>query len=496
MFKERIAPVPPPLVVRNDDRWTVRVRPDDRFGEPKAFLVFELYAEAPYQNAESALLALFYRSCVVDELEESTYDATLAGLTYDFQILPRGARLTFGGYNDRLGDFAVDVVRKLRTAAARLPALRDPNEFERYRDRLSRALAAFDVRQPYARAIYYGGLLVTPERFQYDNRAMREALTKVGPEDLRRYADALWASGRGEALAQGNLDAREALGLVDAVDAALAFETSTTLPPRLRASPSPRRTVLAVPDPNLAQRNSASVVYLRSLDRSDRAHVLIDLVNALVNQPFYDDVRTRRQLGYVVSSGVKGAEETRALALVVQSSVAPAAALSNVTEAFLDDFRASTLERLTEAQVATYAKGLVERRTEPDRRLAQEVTRNWSEISAGTSRFDRAPREAAALLDVRKADVLAFWDDLLAGPRLTCEVVPRSGAASSPTPPRSAGYRDGNAGTRRRPRGYDDDDDVDVVRLGTDDVERFRRDRERVATREEKDAKVVAVNAT
>jgi hypothetical protein len=51
---------------------------------------------------------------------------------------------------------------------------------------------------------------------------------------------------------------------------------------------------------------------------------------------------------------------------------------------------------------------------EPDKTLSTEVTRNWSEISYGRFQFDRIQREAAALLEVTKEDLLEFWDKYFA----------------------------------------------------------------------------------
>ena len=88
----------------------------------------------------------------------SQYDARLADLSYDCQVLPRGVRLTFGGYNDKLKTFASYVSSKLaRNLDDVLP--RDDEEFERYKDNLLRALSAFKVKEPYGHAIYFSSLL-------------------------------------------------------------------------------------------------------------------------------------------------------------------------------------------------------------------------------------------------------------------------------------------------------------------------------------------------
>lgn len=128
--------------------YEVHYKQDDRFGKPKAFMIFQLLTGEPYSSPMKASLATLYQQCAADKLNEYTYDARLADLSYDLQVLPRGVRLTFGGYNEKLKTFASYVTKKLaRDLDDVLPS--NEEEFERYRDNLLRALSAFKVKQPY-----------------------------------------------------------------------------------------------------------------------------------------------------------------------------------------------------------------------------------------------------------------------------------------------------------------------------------------------------------
>uniref|UniRef100_A0A7S4JKR1 Insulin-degrading enzyme n=2 Tax=Odontella aurita TaxID=265563 RepID=A0A7S4JKR1_9STRA len=482
-FEGRMTPRTPPKIIR-DNEWTVYFKQDDRFGEPKAFLIFQLLTKEVYSSEFFAALATLYQSCVVDAIEEYAYDATLAGLSYDVQVLPRGVRLTFGGYNDKLEDFAAYVARKLsRDVGDILP--KNDAEFDRYKDRLMRALSAFDVKQPYAHAIYYSSLTLQPRNFQYTNEQLRSAMRQITLPDLLSYSSKLWSSGKGEALIQGNLDEKEALALVDKIDKTLAFKTVSAeeYPPRLKALPLPlvpsdvTPTRLTSSEPNPSNKNAAVQVLLQSLGETEKDHVLIEVLDAILHEPFYEDLRTNQQLGYIVSSGVKAVAKTRNINFVVQSSVAPAEKLTNAVLKFLSGVRKTYLEPLNQGDTTVYVKSLLDKKTEPDKKLVVEVTRNWAEISSGRLQFDRTQKEAAALLDISKEDILEFWDLIYGGSPngrriLVSEVVPRSGPASSKSPATSTGYAEGNKKAAKTPGGS--------LRLGVNDIEQFRRDREQL----------------
>ena len=405
--------------------------------------------------------------------------AELAGLTYDVKALPRGVRLTFGGYNDRLEEFASYISRKLfRNVKDVLP--KDDSDFARYKDQIMRALSAFDVRQPYAHASYYAQLTLQPRRFQYSNKELRDATRNLLLPDLLEYAKTLWATGKGEALIQGNFDKDEALNIVSKIGDAIPFRpiSESEYPPRLEALPLPISNARTLPtrvlvtEPNPADENSVSYVMLQSLGATDKDHVLIELLSSIVDEPFYNELRTKQQLGYIVASGAKGIGESRTLSFIVQSSVATADDLTIAILAFLDTIESAILEKLPKADLAVYVKSLIDRKTEPDKDLIAEVTRNWSEIASGRLQFNRRQQEAAALLEIEKEDLIDFWRRIYAGNGrrvLISNIIPRRGVASSAPPPTSTRY-------------IMDDLTMEGLTLGVDDIEQFRRDREKMAS--------------
>lgn len=393
-------------------------------------------------------------------------------------MLPRGVRLTFGGYSDKLKRFASFVSRKLSLDFKDLLP-KDDNDFDRYKDQLMRALTAFDVSQPYSHASYYAQLTLQPRRFQFTNRELRDATRKTTLPDLVAYINSLWTSGKGECLIQGNFDEAEALDLVKSIGDVLPFKPIAVAdyPPRLEALPLPTSAAMVVPprllvaEPNPSNENSVSYVMLQSLGATERDHVLIEIVNAIVEEPFYNELRTKRQLGYVVASGVKGIADTRTLSFIVQSSIAPSDSLTVEILKFLDNIETTLLTKLSKADLDVYVKSLIERKTEPDKDLVVEVTRNWSEISSGRLQFDRLQREAAALLAIEKDDLIDFWRQIYASDDrriLIAEMIPRLGAAASQAPPTTTGY------------GRQDFPADDSLVLGVDDIEQFRRVRERL----------------
>lgn len=77
-FEEKIKPIPPPTIIRDDGdegRWTVHFKEDDRFGKPKAFLIFQLLNDELYSSPTKAVLGMLYQQSAGDKMNEETVSA-------------------------------------------------------------------------------------------------------------------------------------------------------------------------------------------------------------------------------------------------------------------------------------------------------------------------------------------------------------------------------------------------------------------------------------
>jgi len=427
-------------------------------------------------------LGMLYQRCATDRLEEYAYDARLAGLTYDLQILPRGIRVSFGGYNDKLQEFATSVIQTLTSPSKILP--RNKADLDRYLDSLLRGLSAFDVKQPYAHASYYAYLTLQPRSFQYTNAELRSAVSKIkSSAQLESYLNCWKRAAQAEALIQGNLSENEALELIDTIDKTLSFtklKGPEYYPPRLKTLPLPLSssstgrggTQLTLSDPNPSNNNAAVHVMVQSMSRTTKDQLLIEILSAIVSEPFYNQLRTQQQLGYIVSSGIRGLEETRTIAFVVQSGKEPVSKLTKEILKYLDSIGDYLANDVSRATFGTYVKALIDRKTEPEKQLAAETTRHWNEIASGKFLFNRTAIEVQAALDLTKDDLIKLWNTLYYNGDtkerriLITEIVPQKGTASNPNLPPTK-VMTGNNNNE----------------LGIDDIQQFRKIREEPSQR-------------
>lgn len=153
-------------------------------------------------------------------------------------------------------------------------------------------------------------------------------------------------------------------------------------------------------------------------------YVLLELLSDVLEQPFYNSLRTQQQLGYIVFSGIKVREGgVRYLTLTAQSSVASGERLTRLVEEFLQKELTALIARLDDSSLQDFKDGIIVRKLEADQRLTQRASRYWSEITSAQSRliaggdeaplFRRAQVEVAELRKVSATSFKAFARDLL-----------------------------------------------------------------------------------
>jgi len=218
---------------------------------------------------------------------------------------------------------------------------------------------------------------------------------------------------------QGNLLEEEAKAMVKSVDRALNFtelkkaNQAQTNIYQIPLSPKSMGSVIRTKEPNIADLNSAVVVQFQHTDPDLKQQMAMEALATIIEQPFYKELRTKQQLGYIVSSGVKLQRDVRSLVFTVQSSVADAVYLSDKVFSFMDAF-SKELEELSEEQITSYIAGLVEQKKQKITRLSYETLRNWAEIVEGKYLYDRALIEAKVTQELNKKFLLKVWSQVVA----------------------------------------------------------------------------------
>lgn len=219
-----------------------------------------------------------------------------------------------------------------------------------------------------------------------------------------------------EGLVLGNHDAPGAtLMLTDAQRKLVGAELPFSQRPRQGiANLSGKAVVHSFRHPNGDEPNSAVQLVAQLGRLTPRQAAVAELLNDMLKQPFFDELRTSQQLGYIVGSGLSAPQAVYTLGFVVQSAVQPPHEVARRILAFLDT--GPEILRNASDEFPNYVAAAQTQLREPPKRLSQAADMLWPRVSEGTYRFDWPQRVAKAMDDVTLADVQGLLAQLLAKP--------------------------------------------------------------------------------
>lgn len=373
--KEVSEPSLAPRVLRNDQDARTWWKKDDTFWVPKANVIVSLKNPIIHATAENSIKGRLFTELVRDALEEYSYDAELAGLQYAVTVDSRGLFLEISGYNDKLPVLLEQVAVTLRDIKIK------DDRFDIVRERLTRGYDNWQLRSSYQQVGDYIWWL-NAER-DYIVEELAEELRGVTVDSVRQFQQQMMAQMHIEVYVHGNLYRGDALKITDLL--------ATTL--KARALPQTQwsisRSLILPPGSNYvynktlkdpANVNHCVETWFYIGDRGNReirAKTL--LIDQMVHEPAFDQLRTKEQLGYIVFAGVRSFATTCGYRFLIQSERTPDY-LDKRIEAFLVRFH-GTLEKMSDSDFEGHKRSLMNKRLEKPKNLDQETSRHWSQIN-------------------------------------------------------------------------------------------------------------------
>ncbi|KAG6014527.1 hypothetical protein E4U43_006434 [Claviceps pusilla] len=405
--KEVAQPALAPRVVRNDHLARTWWKKDDTFWVPKASVVVSLKTPIIYASAANTVKAKLFTSLVYDALEGYSYDAQIAGLSYVVGLDTRGLYLEISGYNDKLPVLLEQILVTIRD----LPVKDD--RFLIVKERLTRGYKNWQLQSSYRQVGDYVSWLNCEQDYLVEELAAE--LVDVSAEDVRQMQRQMLAQLYIEVTVHGNMYKGDALALTDMVESILKPRALPCLQWPISRSlvlPPGSNFVYKKDLQDTADVNNCVETCFYVGDRGDRQlRARLLLIDQLIHEPAFNQLRTKEQLGYVVFSGMRSFATTCGLRFLIQSEKTPEYVDRRI-EAFLIDFGGS-LEEMSETDFEGHKRSLIVKRLEKLRNLDQESGRHCAQIESEYYDFEQAQQDAAHVKELTKADMVEFFKTYL-----------------------------------------------------------------------------------
>ncbi|KAI0419931.1 peptidase M16 inactive domain-containing protein [Xylaria grammica] len=405
--KEVEKPATAPRVIRNDHVARTWWKKDDTFWVPKASLIVSMKNPIVFASAKNSVKTKLFTDLVRDALEEYSYDAELAGLQYSVTLDSRGLFVEVSGYNDKLAVLLEQVLITMRDLVVK------DGRFEIIKERLTRGYKNCELQQPFTQIGDYVSWLTSEHDYVVEQLSVE--LPAITADDVRFFHRQIMSQLHIEAYVHGNLYKEDSLKLTDMIESILK---PRVLPkeewPIMRslAFPSGSNYLYKKTLKDPANVNHCLEYYLHIGDKGDRSiRAKTQLLDQIIHEPAFDQLRTKEQLGYIVFSGLRGSATTYGFRFIIQSE-----RTSEYLESRIDLFlqaQATAIREMADASFESHKRSVVVKRLEKLKNLDQETGRHWAQISNEYYDFEAAQQDANEVEKLTKAEMIDFYQTFI-----------------------------------------------------------------------------------
>ncbi|EDV91988.1 GH24288 [Drosophila grimshawi] len=400
--KPEIPDVPKKLI--QNETCELWFRPDDKFDLPGVYMSFYLISPLQRKSAKNDAMCALYEELVKFHVGEELYPATNAGLDYTFGVSEKGILLQVHGYNEKLHLIIETIAQAMINVESMLT---------------EEMLATFvkDKRKTYfntlikPRALNRDVRLCVVEHMRFLMIDKYKSLNEITLKDLQEFSHLFPQHLYVQGLIQGNYREEQAHNVMN------------TLLTRLGCRPIKEHSFVEDRTVQLPQgahyirchalneqdTNTVTTNYYQIGPNSVRLECILDLLMMFVEEPLFDQLRTKEQLGYHVGATVRLNYSIIGYSIMVNSQETNTTA-SHV-EQRIEVFRANMLTILENMPQGDYdhtRDSLIKLKMVADMALGTEFLRNWTEIVNEKYMFDRRRQQIEVLRTLTAREIIAF----------------------------------------------------------------------------------------
>jgi insulysin len=315
---------------------------DHEFLRPKGVISFKILFSEDVMTLKHRVYLKLYSACVNESLNELGYPAKQAGLNYSFREGYEGIFLNVSGYSES----AMTLYEMILDHMVDFSITED--QFNGVKDKIIRDYQNFSLSDAHQQTREKGADIFNHVKYSWEESL--PVAQEATLSDIHNYGNTLYEKTFVEGLVYGDFkesDARRALRIFNEKSNTTDIKRTDAFDLKF-----------------LDQSKSEEIQYIGKLSVNNscfyREYVLGDdtpemratsmVISQALQQPFYTEMRTNQQLGYIVWSYIRNRDDTYYLSFVIQSGAFTADDVNQRA----DDFIASTPELLAAMDKETF----------------------------------------------------------------------------------------------------------------------------------------------
>ncbi|KAJ1521592.1 hypothetical protein ONE63_003243 [Megalurothrips usitatus] len=415
---------PFPSVIQDTMLSRVWYKQDDKFLLPKTSCKVDIASPLAYLDPTSCNKSSMYVYLLEDALNEYSYAATLAGLGYSLGITTTGLQLVLEGYSSKQHVLLDKIVEKMVNFEV------DPQRFDILKENYMRTLRNFKLEQPHSHAMYFLYMLMFYA--QWTKEELMDSLEGLTFKDVQDFVPHLFSNIHLEFLVHGSATKERALELANIVEDNIKRKIKVR--PLLPKQMNLLRQIQLADESNFVYRIDSSIhptsctaVYLQCGSLSTENNMKLELIAQILKEPFFNILRTKEQLGYIVRCTIHRSYTEQGLMALVQSSRDPDYVEKRI-EAFFAHMH-DLICNMSEEEFEKHKEAVAIKRLEKPKKLSALSSIFWREIVSQLYHFDRDNVEVEYMRTLQKKDIIQHYEELISHDalrrhKLSVQIVP------------------------------------------------------------------------
>ncbi|CEG82559.1 hypothetical protein RMATCC62417_16615 [Rhizopus microsporus] len=289
----------------------------------------------------------------------------------------------------------------------------EQRRFKMIKDEITREYENVLLEAPYQHASYYLSFALSNRKWTYNDLITQ--VRDIQLEELQAFIPLAISTLHIEALVHGSMEKETVLGMFSKIQDVLTprpLLPSQWAVSRAVALSDGQHFVHTLPVYDNNEVNSAIAYYsqvCRVTETGLRNRLF--LIAQIAEEPCFNQLRTREQLGYIVFSGIKNVHGTLGFRVIIQSEREPVYLENRVLD-FLEELK-KIIEEMSEADYQAQVDSLIAEKQEKFKNLFEEGYRYWSNIMSGYYEFNESTTDVLELKKITKESLLSFYNNYI-----------------------------------------------------------------------------------
>ena len=404
-----------PEKIKSHENMEVWYLQDTIFKIPKANVVAQFTTPedlCDFSEIKIRIMSGILDKIITRELGEILYMAEEAKVVVSFSFGTTNTIIIYEGFNDSLKKGLLTILEMINNLDINNQRCKETLELYE-KDILRNTNNIYLNRSFSVNLQYVNGLMIEPYKNPEDIiNFLNEK--KITIEDLIIYKNAIFKNSKIKWLVQGNVTKELAIEIAEESNKILGIDIEKE---KLGKFSIKRPVVIEKnynyifrkKSPNPQETSSSLIsVYQTGLLNNKEIQYLY-LLKSFLETKFYDQLRTKEGLGYVVSLQSNNFLGYRSLLNIVQSnSKTPEYCAGRVREFYKESYQ--KVKDISEEEFKKLVNSRIALLVQKDDNLNQEFLRNWNEIKENTYEFDFFEKYIEILKECNKEEFIKFYE--------------------------------------------------------------------------------------